>query len=305
MKYTLGVIAGDDCDKKSSDEEPSEDDDPKNWSGKNVFQLLSANIVDLLDKKMINSKDGTPDNAPDSTPEETTQEDCNRSVRDQENQTPTTTQSGTPDGTPEEDCDSKQDDENNQPEVIVQHCILEQDLAAFNRTLSKQLKLVNGDDDHHEDKKEKATLTICDTIDNSRELEMGVERSESSCSVRLEDGNPEAEDENPKAADGNPEVDEPPVEKKGPSEEEGEPSTSGVPDSQNAALPETQNGPGTPETSLACLMREETTQLTLPQPLLVILCYALAVAHQFSGLDFLSALGILCAALSMVSMWFL
>ena len=56
-------------------------------------------------------------------------------------------------------------------------------------------------------------------------------------------------------------------------------------------------------------MREEpgseTAQLTLPQPLLVILCYALAVAHQFSGLDFLSALGILCAAVSMVSMWFL
>merc|ERR1719229_194987 len=93
MKYTLGVIAGDDCDKKSSDEEPSEDDDPKDWSGKNVFQLLSANIVDLLDKKKTGSTDGTPDNAPDSTPEETTQEDCNRGVQDQENQTPTTTQS--------------------------------------------------------------------------------------------------------------------------------------------------------------------------------------------------------------------
>ena len=108
-------------------------------------------------------------------------------------------------------------------------------------------------------------------------------------------------------------ADDPPVEileKKRPSKEEGEPSTSGVRDSQLALpKPQTGQGPGTPNpetpTSLVCLMREEPNQLTLPQPLLVILCYALAVAHQFSGLDFLSALGILCAAVSMVSMWFL
>ena len=81
MKYTLGVIAGDHCDKKSSEEEPSEDDDPKDWSGKNVFQLLSTNIVDLLDKKRKGSQDGTPG----GTPEETTKEDCNRGVQDQEN----------------------------------------------------------------------------------------------------------------------------------------------------------------------------------------------------------------------------
>ena len=54
MKYTLGIIAGGDyvkdCDKKGS-EEGSEEDDPKDWSGKNVFQLLSANILDLLDRR--------------------------------------------------------------------------------------------------------------------------------------------------------------------------------------------------------------------------------------------------------------
>ena len=304
MQYTLGIIAGGDdvkdCDKKGADEVGTgdEEDDPKDWSGKNVFELLSTNIVDLLDKRKkgasgvqeLENLPATPTQVHDGTP------------------------AVTPEVTPSEDCDNnkegdERDMQNGQPEVIVQHCILEQDLAAFNRTLSKQLKMVNGD----HGKKEKATLTICDTIDNSRELELGVERSESSCSVRLEEG------------DCDPESDDPPVEilEKSPSKEEGEPSTSGVPDSQTALpksgdQPETQTskGPGTPSqtrpetpTSLACLMREEpgsgSPLLTLPHSLVVILCYALAVAHQFSGLDFLSALGILCAAVSMVSMWFL
>ena len=182
--------------------------------------------------------------------------------------------------------------------MIVQHCILERDLEAFNRTLSQQLRV------SHEDVKKKPSLTICDSIDNSRELELGLERSESSCSVRDSELVSSVED--------------PPVEVmesavKATADEEsttadkesaangdlGEPSTSGV---QTPAT-----GPGTPRTSLACLMREdpETTLMTPPHPLLVALCYTLALAHQASGLDFLSVLGLLCAAISMVSMWFL
>ncbi len=247
MKYTLGVIEEDQSRAKSKKADDEEEDDPQDWSGKNVFELLSTNIVQLLEKKKQQKEEEQPETSGvGADPAET---------------------------------------------VIVQSCVLEHDLSEFNRSLSEQLRIAKSggekeEDEDDETRKKKvrpasAMDQLLDGIENAREREMGLERSESSCSARPDDHLGEKE-----------------------KEKKEDPADDGVPlatldedvDATPAASGGKQLSEGESRHGVECL-REH--------PLLLLACYLLAVAHQLTGLDFLTALGVICATLSMVSMWFI
>ena len=315
MKYTLNIIEketnGQNCDTAEEEDEEEED-----WKGKGIFELLSSNIVDLLEKKKSKSQTVTEDEK-----EEVPGDDKENLVDGQD--------------------------------LVVGHCILEHDLSEFNKTLRKHLQerttatkdKIKTDDDGQEvtttaDKLRQLAggLNIADTLENIREEGLKLERSFSS-TAQDQPGLETVQEEDSLVLLQDVQDSNLPKEEQ---QEVLEPEKTKIEHEQNknatfpAEIPEQETNMKEEEdpplevlplstasaenlvrklSQISTLQGEPSSQqpqtATLPDalgflnPVLLITCYLLACVHQFMGLDFMTALGVLLATVSMVSMWFI
>ena len=266
MKYTLNLMDAE--EKKKKAEEEGEED----WEGKNLFQLLSSNVNELLEKKRRKAEESDKNSWPTSDD----QEDNMETKEEEEN----------PDDWPP-------------TELVVQHCILEQDLSNFNQALAKHLdfyqpKYSKGEDVVKEAKKELTVAILSERVENVKELEQDLERSRSREDFPLENDPPLASMEPMHGGDCST-LNSSNMSSHASSEASPKDGKSGQDDGDN-----NNRGEG------AFRQNQSTKAMSIDrQPLLILACYFLAVLHQFSGLDFLTALGIICAAISMISMFFI
>ena len=231
--------------------EVEDGDEKENWQGKNLYQLLSSNAEEMLEKKKkINGS-------------------LNR-------------------------------------EVIVQHCSMESPLGekaleALNRLegivvarrkSSERNHNDNKDDAEDEDKekqKKQNRISLTESLDNERETEKERERSESEsrfsrAETEFNNGvlrrRPKSEVVASKTADN----------------EDGE--------ERNQSKGEQQQQHRQPQRRGRNNQSMNSTSFDL-HPMILFACYFLAFLHNFTGFDFLSALGVILAAVSVISVFFL
>ncbi len=337
MRYTLNIAGAEEMERSRRRERDQEDPE---WSGKNVFQLLSANIEELLDKKR---KEKSPPKGSDIPVPTLSQSEVQKD-KEEEEKSPAAAAASEEDekklsgdemGRKEEkEKGQEEDDGKVENEIIIaQHCILEHDLDEFNARLSRHLRRMGQDDkvDDEEGKKERKTLTrLAEMVENHRTSVLEKTRSDSEARDEEEDKDEEelgvgvgAIIESKEAKEGKTKTlgavakastsatsDTTPTSTSSVSAKQrrkGEESSSGNKGSSTSSTKSTGEMPVVclPSETRGALLDWVPGGVSRRPQLLLAACYALACLYQASGLDFLTALGILIAALSMISIYFI
>ena len=336
VRYALNIVDAEEMERAKREREEVE------WNGKNVFQLLSANISELLEKKAERGKKQKKDEEVSESPDSAV---SLSKEREEENAASDVEKGG------DETREAKEEEEEGgrqvrttENEIIAQHCILEHDLDSFNERLSRHLRREMTTSDVQDSfrkgdvAKTTTTAALLEMVENWRTQELDRARSDSE--ARDEDAckrNVEALQEEKKK-----EKKEEHVEKEAASTSErgaeGETRADVALESKQASVESTSTTSSTPrkgkEKSSSAAAKSSSSPRSpkavvargeqrkddskgevccqsslldwlLGQPFLLVGCYALACLHQVSGLDFLTAVGVILAAISMISIYFI
>ncbi len=263
MRYTLNIIKAEEEERKKREMEEVE------WNGKNVFQLLTTNVSELLEKQRKKSLavSGSSDHH---------------------------TNSG--EGDKCEDIKEVKAEEilggsRILSDVITQHCILEQDLSAFNQTLRKHLSLKDEDESKTVISEGDKVEFLSDGVENTRQTELGLERRSGKSEIEGTSYESSTRDL------GKVEKEEEGETKKKTKKAKKKEKKQREHDDKGEDLECCRGGGGGDHTAAA------TTALR--HPALLMAAYCLASIYQISGLDFFAALGVILAGVSMIAMFYL